>query len=663
MKWFLVIGFIICANFAESSIVKEYKFPAKVDPFILEDRETELWASVHLPEHGLSGKMPLLVFLHGNHSTCGIGKNPRKDDNCQYTSDGTCPDGYVVVPNHRGYDYLADNFTSKGYLVVSINANRGINCGSGFGDDLGLNIARGKLILRHLQLLNRWNTKGGSSKHIGVDLRGRIDFSQVGLMGHSRGGEGIRAAYNIYRNSEKWRKAIKGVVNFRAMFEIAPVDGQTSKVLNAFGVPWTVLLPLCDGDVSDLQGIKPFDRMINKNKAKENQPKSAYIVWGANHNFFNSEWQESDSSGCTGHEAIWKQKNGGRKQRVTSFYSLNAFFKSFIGPKANRKYYREFDPLFPINPKISKITRVDRALVASTDKSKMRFLEKFDKETGTNTYGLKNDSEFITINHERGNFSHFFKRSAGLIKWRFADEIVFFQTNFSKKGRDLSRFYTLDFDIARSAVVANLMEPVDFSIQLVQEDGSLSTKEELLKHTEVVGPVGGPQFRHQLMMTARIPLKEFKDVDLSRITGVRFVFDKKSSDKVYLSNIRVSRQFVPVGKALGKIRPRYRRSSSKRKFSQSLRTCKVDSLIAYNDQSYKLRLKSPSKFFPKASLLTLTIGGKKFRKFQRPDNGDLRSIEFFISKTAMRSLSRGHSVKVFYGKSQTDGFQCGRFKK
>lgn len=61
---------------------------------------------------------------------------------------------------------MADKLTSQGYIVVSINANRGITAGlsyafrSTFPDyaaDPILIWARGRLVLRHLQRLSEWN--------------------------------------------------------------------------------------------------------------------------------------------------------------------------------------------------------------------------------------------------------------------------------------------------------------------------------------------------------------------------------------------------------------------------------------------------------------------------------------------------------------------------
>ncbi|MCI0366585.1 MAG: hypothetical protein L0219_22200, partial [Phycisphaerales bacterium] len=177
-----------------------------------------------------------------------------------------------------------------GYIVVSINANRGVNAAPGVPGDRGLNVRRSRLVLRHLQQLRRWSP-GAETPPSGLgDLAGRIDFSHVGLLGHSCGGEGMRAAYNLYQSDPggtNWQSLI-GPVSFEAIFEIGPVDGQTAFMFNALGTAWNVLLPMCDGDVFNLQGVRPFDRMLRAALESPQRQKSAFTVWGANHNFYNT---------------------------------------------------------------------------------------------------------------------------------------------------------------------------------------------------------------------------------------------------------------------------------------------------------------------------------------------------------------------------------------
>src|SRR5262245_10271913 len=278
----------------------EYKLPASFDEVVLADAPaafrlmTELWAKVYRPTILAGAPFPLLVFLHGNHATCGRIAGAGQghfDINAQYTFDGTCPSGFIVVRSDEGYAYLAERLASWGYIVVSINANRGVNAAPGYTagasvSDRGLNLRRGRLVLRHLEKLYQWN-KGveATPASLGFNLAGKLDFSNVGLMGHSRGGEGIRAAYNYYLNSslpargQDWQAAIPGMT-IKAMFEIGPVDGQTGRTLNASGTVWNVLLPMCDGDVFNLQGVRPFDRMLLDTSEITPIQKSTYTVWG-----------------------------------------------------------------------------------------------------------------------------------------------------------------------------------------------------------------------------------------------------------------------------------------------------------------------------------------------------------------------------------------------
>ena len=131
-------------------------------------------------------------------------------------------------------------------------------------------------------MLAQWNANAGTTpSSLGFDLAGKLDFDNIGMMGHSRGGEGVRAAYVQYHDQgSPWPAKIATPVNVKAIFEIGPVDGQTSRTLDALGTAWNVILPMCDGDVSNLQGMKPFDRMLNAPTEPKATPKGMFAVWG-----------------------------------------------------------------------------------------------------------------------------------------------------------------------------------------------------------------------------------------------------------------------------------------------------------------------------------------------------------------------------------------------
>ena len=680
----------------------EYKFPAAIDPDVLTLRPTELWAVVYRPEPLDAGPYPVLVFLHGNHATCGYSENPRIDDNVQYTFLGTCPPNYVVTPNHLGYTYVAERLASWGYIVVSINANRGINAAGGSADDLGLNQARGKLLLKHLQRLSEWNRFGGTPESLGVDLLGKLDFSHIGLLGHSRGGEGVRAAYNFFRDAGSPWPARIGPANFEGLFEIGPVDGQTDRLFNGDGTTWNVLLPMCDGDVSNLQGIRPLDRMLlilTDNPARQ---KSNFTVWGANHNYYNTEWQLSDSSGCTGHDSLWSTTVGSPQQRQTSLAGVMAFFRGNVGAEADPTFNQNFNPQFDLPDVVKSVTRVDRGYTDSPNSSVTLKFEDFDRATGTSSYGFPNDASNITIrhsecvdnpmtscpnsvpNHNTGDpYGRFGHQQAAAISWTAAGSNTFFQTNWTAAGtgRDISAFQTLDLRVSRrcaglvgappSCDDTNALNPTDstnFSIRLTLADGSLSGPVQLNSYTNLTGPVGGlfnnglPNL-HPILQTARISLADFADADLTKVRGVRLVFDDTPTGAIYVANIRLSTRTGLAAESFGAPASRASVSAagslelaSRRNITDgnAITIRGVAAASALGDQpGVEIELTSDTPFPVRNELPILRIGSLAIGLSRYADTADTRTLIFSLTLEQFALANSGDEVWVQYGMEET----------
>jgi hypothetical protein len=385
-----------------------------------------------------------------------------------------------------------------------------------------------------------------------VELKGRLDLKQIGLMGHSRGGEGMRAALAQYRDrGSPWPRRIGTALGFKALYEIAPVDGQAGQTLNALGVAWNVLLPYCDGDVSDLQGVNPFDRMLLIRQEKQKLPKSTFAVYGANHNFYNTEWQESDSPGCARHEPLFPQIKGSAQQRATALYSLVPFMRAYVGRKADEYLADLFDPLNPLPDRLTRITRIDRGYTDTPDASIERRAEDFEKPTGTSSYDKANLAQGIGIEHVRP-VDHPEQRAAS-ITWSGAGASLF-QTNWTGPGdgRRIGAFETLEFRVSRQCDEfcaephpLNTEPRTDFSIALVKADGGLSRSVRLSSHLDLRGPVGisfgFDAVLHPILATARIPLSAFGLGGNPAVRGVRFIFDRTASGAIYLANICYSK--------------------------------------------------------------------------------------------------------------------------
>lgn len=646
----------------------EYKLPAELDPDVTTALVTELWARVYRPVNLSAAPFPLLVFLHGNHATCGrsegIGPG-RFDINVQYTFTGTCPAGYVPVPSHDGYAYFGELLASWGYIVVSINANRGVNAAPGLPSDRGLNLRRGRLVLKHLQRLSEWNSAIGTTPpSLGFDLYGMLDFSHVGLLGHSRGGEGMRAAYNLYRDAgSPWPSRI-GPIGFKGIFEIGPVDGQTSRELNADGTVWNVLLPMCDGDVFNLQGVRPFDRMLLIRSETEPLPKSTFTVWGANHNFYNSEWQLSDSAGCLGHKRLFGNLLGSAEQRTTAVSSVLAFFRGNVGAGADPAFNENFNPEFGLPADVALLTRIDRGYGVPGGEFTTTF-DDFDRPSGINSYGTPNTASNVAVAHG-AIFNHSVVQRVAQIAWNTASPGTFFQSNWTAPGlgRDASAFRTLEFRVSRQCRDAICTSPgsqflftSNFSIRLVAADGTASAPVQLRDYVALTGPVGGlvtfaGASPHPILQTIRIPLAAFSGIPLTSLHGVRYTFDDTPRDEIFIGNIRLSLLgggFATTSPAAftdaddpvdagGSDAPDVNRLSAMRR-----------TLTATGAETIEIELASNREFLPRGELLVLRIGAQEFDLSRYPNTGDTRTVIFALTSEQFGRIVNGDAVTIHYG--------------
>ncbi|WP_457299160.1 alpha/beta hydrolase family protein [Phyllobacterium sp. P5_D12] len=120
----------------------------------------------------LSTTFPVIILLHGNHSAADA--------------------------SYKGYDYLAEHLATHGYVVLSIDANAINGLGTRGVDPWAADASsqsRAQLMLGTLDRLRQVNEQG----QINPDgmpgalngLKGKLDFSRIGIMGHSRGGQGV----------------------------------------------------------------------------------------------------------------------------------------------------------------------------------------------------------------------------------------------------------------------------------------------------------------------------------------------------------------------------------------------------------------------------------------------------------------------------------------
>lgn len=223
---------------------------------------TQIRGQLYYPylNHSIPLLCPILIFLPGKHPDCRLtvpvgypALDIEATDNL-----GNCPFNLSKVPRHLGFAYLGRYFASYGYIVLSIDIIL-INNKWGIPGDSTLNFVRGRIVLRTIEKLIQWNNSSEESKRVlnGIDLSNRFDVTEIGLMGHSRGGEGVRNAYNMLmeghgpHDTYPWKEKLTDV-RIKAIMEIAPMYyGQNGTRLGVDHIPWAMIVAGCEDDEID----------------------------------------------------------------------------------------------------------------------------------------------------------------------------------------------------------------------------------------------------------------------------------------------------------------------------------------------------------------------------------------------------------------------------
>jgi hypothetical protein len=516
---------------------------------------SELRGKVYSPR-GAVGMRPLVIFLHGRHEYCygqQAGPDPIKP--------WPCPSGMKPLPSYRGYDAPATALASHGYQVVSISADA-INAYDGSVYDAGA-MARGELVLAHLDLWKRWSTIGGGP--FGRKFIGKVNLRNVGLMGHSRGGEGVARAAVL--NSQRG-----GKYGIRAVLPLAPTDFARFTVP---GVAMSVLLPYCDGDVSDLQGQKFYDD-TRYAVSGDRATRSTVLVMGANHNFFNTEWTPGqsvadsfDDWGGDENESPCGAKNAARltakEQQAVGAAYVTGFFRLQLGGE------KSLLPLFDgSNSRALSAGRAVVRVVSQAPASQRRDLARFDRAlpkgavTGAATAQvcagvevppssaatfastatrLNQTVPTCATSDDSSGLPHWvqaaFAQTApttAVTKLRWTGKSGVVRVNLAPRQRDVHEFSALTFRASPDPAAA---ARTDLTVRVVDGHGRavavpVSSLGDALVRLPGSNSSGLPK---TLLRTVRIPIASLRKLDLRDIRAVELRTDRVASGSVFLSDL------------------------------------------------------------------------------------------------------------------------------
>ncbi|HLR02050.1 MAG TPA: hypothetical protein VK111_04830 [Virgibacillus sp.] len=270
------------------------------------DKRTEFWGygPSEMPINGRvwepegEGPFPVVLMVHGNHVME------------EFSTDG--------------YDYLGELLASRGFIAISVDEDF-INYSNVSGSPNDNYKLRAYMILEHIQELQHMNQSSESK------LYHKIDFDDVALMGHSRGGQAVLMAadYETFFPEDEDIISSMDDVNIKGVVSIAPtdktIDGNKPHLSN---VSYLFLGGGMDADVSDFRGDRQYYR-TSFEPGSEGFKSTLYIPH-ANHTQFNSSWGRSDLSMPRGLFLNYKEIMEPDEQRKIAEVYMGAFMESVL---------------------------------------------------------------------------------------------------------------------------------------------------------------------------------------------------------------------------------------------------------------------------------------------------------------------------------------------
>ncbi len=486
-------------------------------------------------------KLPLVLILHGDHTTCyNVSTNAA-------SSTWPCTSAEKPIPNYLGYEYLAPLLASHGMIVASISLNA-INARDD-GSMTDGTTERQRMIDQHLSYWTKANS--GSMGPFGVMFVNHVDFSRVAEVGHSLGGKAVVA-----------HATQTPPAGLRAVMAIAPAGTANSPLINK---PLAVMLGYCDGDVGSLIGVTRVDaaRYVNPD---DEAAKYTFLLRGGNHNHFNRLWTPGEFPAGT-------REDGGTNRDGTATndpycdprLSTNGRVSAQGQRDVAKGYAAAFLRRYLLDDMRFEAILKGYTALPGTPTNGAMFVghippapdrKDVNQVRDATSLGVNNLGGVVQCNGHRcpstaldaricqdstclpganvvpsGRRSHFGTGSSlTAFKLVWTSSGGRFSNLIPDAHRDLSNFRRLQFRVAqvpRSPAPAK-EEDSDFSIRLVDPEGRTSSVRAQTQSKALYYPPG-TQKKAVVMNTLSVPLSSFTGIDLRNITSIDIMMNQSTA--------------------------------------------------------------------------------------------------------------------------------------
>lgn len=496
-------------------------------------------------------KYPLIILAHGRHGASEFERladgSPRRGPGCGLTPITNLAGDRVEFKNFEGLEYLASHLASYGFIAASINLNGRFNPANGRGElvvpqgtvvtcrptlvDEAAITQRGLVVLGHIQALRDLN----SSDPV---FQNKIDLDRIGLIGHSRGGEAVVAAQETNKTVLLPLTADEKI---KAIVSIAPTDNRNISL----DVPYLLLVGTDDGDVSDLSGLRIYDRA--------QPPKHGVIVVGAIHNYFSTNWQWQDEVPAD------PPVSRAQHESIAKGY-CNIFFQHYLnGLSGEVQYFTGRRRLgLPASVELHFLHRALNGLVvdAFEDAPPDKLKNTLDGTVTPNNIASFDEVDLHPLTAAcTPNLPAWCQDTHGLmVEWRTLTASY----DSALGGQSAQPFEALSFRVGQDDAINPPGATQDFKVRLTDADGRVATlkvsdfdtippvrtKSIIVDEDPITcAPVTAPK-KVTVLKTIRIPLQRFKQQNaglrLEALASVSFVFDEKVPGKLAFDDIEFS---------------------------------------------------------------------------------------------------------------------------
>jgi hypothetical protein len=424
--------------------------------------------------------------------------------------------GNGPLGGYLGYEYLLPHLAANGFIAASIHLEPNEQ-----GTD------RARVLRRHLEIL--------------FGMFGAHAADNIGIMGHSRGGEAVVIAARL-NQQETWGYNINAVVS------LAPTNQYTFEHFGgAWAAPYLVIYGSLDGDLAGISdtGFELYDHASGMNK-------SMAFVYRSCHDRYNTVWDSGDlyfgQLTPTDQAAVLSDDS---HHKIAMGYMAAFFRQHLLGQTQWAGIFRgEWVPA------AVEASDANMKIYVQYEDTTVRTVDDFEGSHTATSWQTDSLGGAVTQtglpvtpqdNDLRTMDAHSPHLTGGLlVRWDNVTESL--RYDIPAGQRDVSGFQAVSFRITQR--VDSASDPADQAQDLrltLTDGGGKSRAIRISKIAEIPYPYvrGFDYLTKSAMCTIRIPLAAYSihcymvdQVDLTDITSLAFEFAEKPTGEIEIDSIQ-----------------------------------------------------------------------------------------------------------------------------